>query len=249
MLERSTDSVASPSVGEVQRQLLVVSETRLTRESVAGALRGDADLKVIGLFDNLDQAIEVIRTSPEVTVLLDATFPKGLETLKNAYETDGHGRVVIFNLPETEDDIVAWVEAGAAGYIPNTASAPEVARYLKSILHGEQICPGAIASALMRRIRSSSSPRDELSPVRSGLSLSLRESEIVRMIAAGLCNKEIARGLNIELSTTKSHVHNVLSKLGLHGRFEVARWAHDQGELLHHARANAIRMSDAAGDI
>ena len=50
------------------------------------------------------------------------------------------------------------------------------------------------------------------------------------MIAAGLCNKQIARSLNIELSTTKSHVHNLLSKLGLHGRSEVARWANAHGE-------------------
>ncbi len=229
MLERSTASVASAC--EVQQQLLVVSETRLIRESVAEAIQGSAGFKVVGLMEDLGDAIEAIRDCPGAIVLLDAAFPKGLEALREANEANLFGRIVVFNLSETEEDIVAWVKAGADGYIPNTASAPEVVRYVESIIHGEQICSGAIASGLMRRIRLSSSPSDDPSAARSATTLSSRESEIVSMIAAGLCNKQIARSLNIELSTTKSHVHNLLSKLGLHGRSEVARWANAQGEL------------------
>ena len=151
MLERSTASVASAC--EVQQQLLVVSETRLIRESVAEAFQGSAGLKVIGLIEDLGDAIEAIRDCPGAIVLLDAAFPKGLEALREANEANLFGRIVVFNLSETEEDIVAWVKAGADGYIPNTASAPEVVRYVESIIHGEQICSGAIASGLMRRIR------------------------------------------------------------------------------------------------
>ncbi len=75
----------------------------------------------------------------------------------------------------------------------------------------------------MRRVRTSISPDD--SAVRFAMSLSTRENEIVKMIAGGLSNKEIARRLNIEVSTTKSHVHNLLSKLGLQSRAQVAYWA------------------------
>ncbi len=232
MLERRTASVASLGSGkQVKQQILVLSRTRLLREGVAEAMQASEHLEIIGLIEEIGQAIKMVRDYPGATILLDAAFPKALEALTEAHQADAAGRVVVFNLSETEEDIVAWVKAGADGYIPNAASAAEVVRYVESILRGEQICSGAVALGLMRTIRSSSSgPTGNGRPARSTIALTSRESEIVGMIAAGLCNKEIARKLDIELSTTKSHVHNLLSKLALRGRTEVAQWAQKRAD-------------------
>ena len=159
-------------------------------------------------------------------VLLDAAFPNGLEALKAIRAADSSARVVVFALSETEENIVAWARAGSAGYIPTTAALREAVQFIESIDRGEQICSAAIASRLMRRIGSLPNSGFDNCDSRLAASLTGREHQIIGMIAEGLSNKEIVRRLNIELSTTKSHVHNLLQKLGLERRGQIAYWAH-----------------------
>ena len=155
-------------------------------------------------------------------MLLDAAFPNGLEALKAVRAANSSARVVVFALSETEENIVASARAGSAGYIPTTAALREAVEFIESIDRGEQICSAAIASRLMRRI--GSLPNSGFDNCNSRLTASLtgREHQIIGMIAEGLSNKQIARRLKIELSTTKSHVHNLLQKLGLERRGQIA---------------------------
>ena len=155
-------------------------------------------------------------------VLLDAAFPNGLEALKAVRAADLSARVVVFALSETEENIVAWARAGSAGYIPTTAALREAVEFIESIDRGEQICSAAIASRLMRRIGSLPNSGFDNCDSRLTASLTGREHQIIGMIAEGLSNKQIARRLKIELSTTKSHVHNLLQKLGLERRGQIA---------------------------
>jgi DNA-binding NarL/FixJ family response regulator len=198
------------------------------------ALEGNSKLSVASLCENLGQALSAIRERPTATVLLDASFPKGLEALREIRAVAPSARTVVFAVSETEENVIAWAKAGAVGYIPTTAALHELVRFIEGIFRGEQICSAAIASRLMQWIGSSPNLTDGRYDLRFAISLTIREHEIVRMIAEGLSNKDIARRLRIELSTTKSHVHNLLGKLGLQRRGQVAHWAHT-----HETRAAA----------
>lgn len=215
------------------RTLLIVSEVRLLREGIAESIEGNSAVLVAGTCEKLTQIFAALHEYPGATVLLDAAFPNGLEALKAIRTADSSARVVVFDLSETEENIVAWARAGTAGYIPRTVALREFVQFVESINRGEQICSAAIASKLMRRIGSLPSsgfdPRDS----RLAASLTGRENQIIGMIAEGLSNKEIARRLKIELSTTKSHVHNLLQKLGLERRGQIAHWAHLHVAQLH----------------
>jgi DNA-binding NarL/FixJ family response regulator len=207
------------------QSLLIVSEMRLLREGIAGAIEGKSRLSVVALCENLGQALSAIREHPAAMALLDASFPKGLEALQEIRVVDPSARAVVFAVSETEENVIAWAKAGAVGYIPTTAALHELVRFIECIVRGEQICSAEIASGLIRWVASSHSLTDDRR-LRFAMSLTTRECEIMRMIAEGLSNKEIAHRLNIELSTTKSHVHNLLGKLGVQRRGQLAHWAH-----------------------
>jgi DNA-binding NarL/FixJ family response regulator len=218
----STKTTSQPLVGQ---PLLIVSEVRLLREGIAKVIEGQSSLWVAGLCGNLSEALAKIGERPWVTVLLDASFPNGLDAVRAIHAIDPAAFVVVFAVSETEENIVAWAKAGAVGYIPTTAALRELAGFIESIIRGEQICSAGIASRLMRRLGSDPALGDDRNSSRPMFSLTAREHEIIHMIAEGLSNKEIARRLHIELSTTKSHVHNLLGKLGLQRRGQVAHWA------------------------
>ena len=204
--------------------LLIVSEVRLLREGIAGVIEGKSKLSVVGLCESLTQALSAIREHQAATVLFDASFPKGLEALREIRSISPLALVVVFGVSETEENVIAWARAGASGYIPTTTPLNELILFIECIIRGEQICSATIAAQLMRRVGSSSDRADQ-----SQMALTTREHEIMRMVAEGLSNKEIARRLKIELSTTKSHVHNLLGKLGLQRRGQIAHWALTRG--------------------
>ena len=205
-----------------RRTLLIVSEVRLLREGIAESIEGNSGLLVAGTCEKLTELFGALHEYPGAMVLLDAAFPNGLEALKAVRAANSSARVVVFALSETEENIVAWARAGSAGYIPTTAALREAVEFIESIDRGEQICSAAIASGLMRRIGSLPNSGFDKCDSRLAASLTGREHQIIGMIAEGLSNKQIARRLKIELSTTKSHVHNLLQKLGLERRGQIA---------------------------
>jgi DNA-binding NarL/FixJ family response regulator len=132
---------------------------------------------------------------------------------------------------ETEENIITWAEAGAAGYIPTTAALRDLVQLLVDIMHGKQICSGRVAAGLIRRLAGAARSNNGLGQAQAIPLLTAREREIIQLVSSGLSNKEIARKLNIELSTTKSHVHNVLGKLSLQRRGQVAFWRRENESL------------------
>jgi DNA-binding NarL/FixJ family response regulator len=134
--------------------------------------------------------------------------------------TEGGPRVVAFAVSESVESVLTWAEAGVAGYIPSTAAMDDLQALIGDIDAGRQACTGAVAAGLLRRIGANpAAPAPADAPC-----LTPREFEIVRLIGAGMSNKEIARRLNIGLATTKSHVHNVLGKLNMQRRTQAATW-------------------------
>jgi two-component system nitrate/nitrite response regulator NarL len=213
-------------VNQDKKSLFIISKVRFLREGIAGVIGQNSAHFLAGSFENIGETLIAMRGCAEVTVLLDAAFPNGVDAIRELRAVNAETRLVVFAISETEDNIVAWAQAGADGYIPRTASLNELVRFVESTINGEQICSAAITSKLIRRLGSYSSANLER-PSHAKL-LTGREREIMRMVAKGWSNKEIARELRIELSTTKSHVHNLLGKLNFQRRGQVSEWAYKE---------------------
>jgi two-component system nitrate/nitrite response regulator NarL len=217
----------SPAAYDVlgDRRTLVVSTVRFLRESLVEILGRTAQPPICMQAATLMQAIDCASASTLGIILLDTAFPGGTRTAARIAAAAPGAKLIAVGISETEEDVLAWAEAGIAGYVPNTASLDELISLIDEIGRGGQTCPSNIAGSLLRRVATSG--RIAPAPLAA---LTRREIEILRLVGAGLSNKDIARRLNISLGTTKSHVHNLLGKLSLQRRAEVI--ARLQGGLL-----------------
>jgi DNA-binding NarL/FixJ family response regulator len=202
-------------------RIIVVSQVRFLREGLAEILERDPSVSVVGLSADLPEVVALSSALRADIVLLDAAYPMGAVAIKQAHDVIPDLGIVVFAVRETEEDIIAWAEAGAIGYVPNTAAVADLVRLVTNILDGEQPCSDRVAGGLLRRIALTASfgnGRGTSFPVSA---LTARERETAELITIGLSDKEIARRLKIGVGTTKSHVHNLLGKLNVQRRGQV----------------------------
>ncbi|MBO0737645.1 MAG: response regulator transcription factor [Alphaproteobacteria bacterium] len=203
-------------------RILVVWGARFLGESLAEILERDPLVSVVGICTDLSEAVALSPALEADVALVDARIPEGLAGVRHALDIAPGLRIVACAVRETEEDIVAWAEAGVIGYIPRTASVSDLARMILDIHAGEQSCSGRVAAGLLRRIaRTGGQSTGRDTPFRAA-ALTKRERQAAELIRSGLSDKEIARQLNISLATTKSHVHNLLGKLNVRRRSQVA---------------------------
>jgi two-component system, NarL family, nitrate/nitrite response regulator NarL len=200
----------------VARYTLVVSAVRFLRESLVEILGRTSEMRRCEEAATLDSALEFARSTPLAVILLDGAFPGGIRSAMRIRAAAPDAKLIVLWISETEADVLAWAEAGIAGYVPNTASVDGLMTLIEEITRGGQICPSHIAGSLLRRVAAAGRASDSAAPP-----LTRREMEILRLVTAGLSNKDIARRLSISVGTTKSHVHNLLGKLSLQRRTEI----------------------------
>ena len=219
--------VASEQVADHRRhdrnlRIMLVWGVRFTAESLAEKLERDPLVSVVGVCDDLFEAVALSPGLQPDIILLDARINDGPAGVRRALEMAPNIRIVVSAVRETEDDIVPWAEDVVIGYIPRTACLADLARMVTDIHRGEQMCSGRVAAGLLRRIALTSSPSVGRKMHPPMLGLTRREREAAELIRSGLSDKEIARRLNISVATTKSHVHNLLGKLRVQRRSQVA---------------------------
>jgi two-component system, NarL family, nitrate/nitrite response regulator NarL len=216
------DRAAVHDSGGGSMRVVVVWGARFLGEILAEKLERDPMVSVAGVCTELS---EVMASGPALqadVVLLDARIPEGIAAVRRALEIAPGMRIIVSAVKETEDDIVAWAEAGVIGYIPIDIALADLVRLIVDIHSGEQICSGRVANGLLRRIALTARRnvgRNTALPVPA---LTRRERQVAELIRSGLSDKEIARQLNISVATTKSHVHNLFGKLSLQRRGQVA---------------------------
>jgi two-component system, NarL family, nitrate/nitrite response regulator NarL len=214
-------------------RIMLVWGVRFTAEGLAEILERDPSLSVVGLCFDLSEAVALSPALQADVVLLDARIPEGMAAVRRALDIAPGMRIVVSAVRETEDDIVAWAEAGVIGYIPRTVALTDFVRLIMDIHSGEQMCSRRVAAGLLRRIAVTSRQSPGRNVSLSRPALTKRERQAAELIRSGLSDKEIARRLNISLATTKSHVHNLLGKLNVQRRSQVADYLR---EYEHHPR-------------
>jgi DNA-binding NarL/FixJ family response regulator len=205
----------------VSFRALIVSDVQLCREGLALILiRHCHFADVIGSAASPTDLGQIVSLGPDV-VLLDLSNAGALPFAKQLNVALPGAKIIAFALGDTDEEIMACAEAGISAYLTRDSSAEKLVEVVHQSLRGEFACSPRITSLLFRRLASlssagSGSPPDPRPP------FTYRERQIVPLIEQGLSNKEIARRLSIEASTIKNHVHNMLKKMSLRRRGEIA---------------------------
>jgi two-component system, NarL family, nitrate/nitrite response regulator NarL len=205
--------------------LLIVSEIRLFREGLAELLARRDSLRVIGTAAAYDEGVRLaIELKPDV-IVLDQALPDSLLFVRALVAGGAQSRVIALGLADAGESVLAFAEAGTAGYVPRDASVQDLVLAVEGAVRGELYCSPMLAGLIARRLAWRAAGVAEL-PANL---LTPREGEVVRLITQGRSNKEIARSLGIEVATVKNHVHKLLEKLHVRRRAEVAarvgRWS------------------------
>jgi DNA-binding NarL/FixJ family response regulator len=216
-------SVSASDIGPRFR-IIIVSAVRILGDCLTQTLIHSDIVESCEYCTDLEDALAKILHCPPTVVLLDAACRKGHHFITGIHSIAPGTRVVVFAVAEKPEDVISWVEAGAEGFIPAGVAAHEITPLLADILRGEQICTAHVAGGLLRRLSEVTRAGGNRFEAHSAPALTRREFQVLELICEGMSNKEIARRLEIEVATTKSHVHNVLAKLSIQKRSQAAVW-------------------------
>ena len=210
-------------------RVLVVDDHAVVRRGLVAFLDGEPDLELVGDADGGAQALELLARLaaeghlPDVVLMdLQMAAPDGIAVTREVRSRYREVEVVALTSFGEEARVHAALEAGATGYLLKDAEADEVASAIRAAHRGELQLDPAIARRLMQQLRAT--PSDD-----PAAKLTARELEVLRVIGAGRANKEIAAELGISERTARTHVSNILGKLGLHSRTQAALWAVREG--------------------
>jgi len=201
-------------------RVLLVDDHEVVRRGLRGFLELQDDVEVVGeAADGAAGVDAAARTNPDV-ILMDLLMPRmdGLEAIAAIKAAQPQIEIVAVTSFIEEEKVTAALEAGASGYLLKDADAEDVADAIRAAHAGEMHLDPAVARILAQRLRA----RPEPEPVEP---LTAREKEVLTQLARGASNKEIAYELSITERTARTHVSNILGKLGLSSRTQAALWA------------------------
>jgi DNA-binding NarL/FixJ family response regulator len=197
--------------------VFVLVGVRLYREGLDRGLAGANSLRVIGSAADPDEALERIATLHPDVLVLDLGEAASLGVAREIRAAVPATKVVALAINEAGPDVVACAEAGVSGYLTRSGSLTELIETIESAARGETRCPPKVVGCLFERL-AALAPHYPVQRAR----ITSREAQVVRLIARGMTNKEIARALSIAVPTVKNHVHSVLRKLQVERREDAA---------------------------
>jgi two-component system NarL family response regulator len=208
-------------------RVLVVEDHALFRRGLVLVLEAEQDIELVGeAEDGATGLARAVELAPDV-VLMDVRMPRmgGIEATRRLAEELPTAKVVMLTVSDDEDDLFEAIKAGATGYLLKEISIEEVADAVRAVVSGHTLISPAMASKLIVEFaalaRNAESQRE---PVKAP-QLSAREIEVLKAVAQGRTNRDIAGLLHISEHTVKNHVRNILAKLHLHSRVEAALYA------------------------
>ena len=204
--------------------MVVVDDQELFRRGLTMLLGVEDDIEVVGEAGDGVAATELAATAVPDVILMDVRMPKrsGIEACIAIKEAAPTARIIMLTVSDEEADLYDAVKNGASGYLLKDSSIDEVAQAVRVVADGQSLISPSMAIKLLDEFKQMS--RADRSAVPSPR-LTERELEVLRLVAQGLNNREIAKQLFISENTVKNHVRNLLEKLQLHSRMEAVMYA------------------------
>ncbi len=207
-------------------RILLVDDHAVLRDGVRMVLESQPGFQVVGTTENGRDALRLVEELRPDIAVLDIAMPEmnGLEATRAIRQCCPQTQVVILSMHEGEEYLREALRAGAAGYVLKRAAAKELVGAIQTVRHGESYLDPALTRTLISDYVRQVERGDEMPD-----SLTERELEVLKLVAEGFTNRQIALKLNISIKTVQTHRANLMDKLNLHDRTELVRYAIRRG--------------------
>jgi DNA-binding NarL/FixJ family response regulator len=206
-------------------RVLIVDDQTLFRSGLARLLDGDERVNVVGeAADGLDAVQKVSSVKPDV-VLMDLRMPNldGIEATRNIVTENPGVKVMILTTFEADNNVIQALKVGASGYILKDSQPDAIVSSILAVAAGERVMSGAVAGRVLEMLTGTTTPKEFYD------GLTVRELEILKMLASGMANKQIAYKLKISEKTVRNHVSNMYEKLQIFDRSQAVLYAVRKG--------------------
>ncbi|MFN8516787.1 MAG: response regulator transcription factor [Thermomicrobiales bacterium] len=206
-------------------RLLVVDDHPIVRQGLVGVLEDDPEFTVVGSVPSAETALAQLASAAPDVILLDLELGGGMDgvaAIGPLLAAQPAARILVFTAYDTSERVFAAIQAGAKGYLLKGAPVEELTRAIRTVYADGSYLESRVASTLLAEVRT---------PRRGGGRLSERERAVLRLVAAGLTSKQIARELAITERTVQFHVTGLLNKLGAESRAQAVAIAAERGLL------------------
>jgi two-component system, NarL family, response regulator DevR len=201
-------------------RVLLVEDHPVVAEGLMALLHGQAQLAVVGYAPSVADAARIAEDQPVDVAIVDFRLPDGTgaDAARRIREHRPEAAVVFLSADESDQAMLAAIEAGASGYLIKSAPGPEIAEAVRRVADGEMLIAAPKLASLLGRRREVAGSDDDRA--RQLASLTAREYEVLQLMTQGMDNREIASQLSVSYPTVRSHVRKVLEKLGARSRLE-----------------------------
>ncbi len=210
--------------------LLLIEDNRLLRDGITAFLKMHDDIRVDAMLGSIESIMQKLRSLKPDVVLLDLGLrsQNSLHLVKTAKINFPEVKIIAMDLIPTQEDVLDFVKAGVSGFILKDATIDDFLKTIRAVAQGTNVLPTLLTHSLFTQIveHAINGGGTASSKLMESVRMTRREREVVGLISEGLSNKEIAVKLHLSTYTIKSHVHNILEKLALHTRVQIAKYAH-----------------------
>jgi two-component system, NarL family, nitrate/nitrite response regulator NarL len=215
--------------------VLVIEDNRLVRDGLATLLDAQPDFKVVAAVEDANVGLHQLRETKPHVVLVDATLGNqdSRGVVESVRKTAPEARVIVMDLLPAREDVIAFIKAGAHGFIVKDATVADVVSTIRSVAEGDDVVPEALTPTLLSHIAGQAvrpkTPVLDTPSIKEGVRMTAREREVIELVTDGLGDKEIAQRLKLAPHTVRNYVRHILEKVALHSRLQLAVLARKAG--------------------
>ena len=212
-------------------RLLLIEDNKLLREGILAIIKNQPDIKVVTTSGkNENTVLKIHKLKPNVVLLdLGLRNRNSLEVVYLVKKEFPKVNIIMMDLSPVQADVFQYVKAGASGFILKDATLKDFLVTIKAVAEGAKVLPPTLTDSLFSQIVEYAMKGGKVK-LKEAIMMTKREREVIELIADGLSNKEIGRSLHISTYTVKSHIHNIMEKLTLHSRLEIANYTYKDEE-------------------
>jgi DNA-binding NarL/FixJ family response regulator len=208
-------------------RLLLIEDNRLLRDGILAILKPHKDILIVAASGDGRSTYRKIQELKPNIVLLDLGLRNQnslhvVEVVKNDFP---NAKIIVMDLAPLQADVLQYVKAGANGFILKDASFKDFLLTIRSVAEGINILPALLVDTLFSQIVDHA-VKEGNSKVKDSVKMTKREREVVGLLSEGMSNKEIGQRIHVSTYTVKSHIHNIMEKLALHTRLEIANYSY-----------------------
>ena len=213
-------------------RLLLIEDNRLLRDGISSVLKPHKDIVIIAASGDGKNTLEKIKQLKPNVVLLDLGLrsQNSLRVVEVVKKDFPEAKIIVMDLAPVQADVLQYVKAGANGFILKDASLNDFLITIRTVNEGATVLPPLLVDSLFSQIVDHA-VREGKPKLKKAVQMSKREREVIGLLSDGMSNKEIGQKIRISTYTVKSHIHNIMEKLALHTRLEIANYSYSDETL------------------